>query len=201
MVEPELPLFPLRAVLFPDGRLKLRIFERRYIDLVRDCARSGSGFGVCLLLDGNEVGGAAVTTAAWGTEAVIEDFDRLPDGLLGITVRGARRFHVMRTRVRDNGLVVADVEWLPSIAPMTVAPEFSVLAMLVTQLIDAFGGTHASADKSCYDDADWIAWRLGEFLPLSLSLRQSLLQQEDARRRLQLIVDELPRLSSAVEGG
>jgi len=190
----ELPLFPLRAVLFPDGVMKLRIFERRYLDMVRDCARDGVGFGVCLVLEGHETGVDGISTAAWGTEARIEDFDSLSDGLLGITVRGVRRFRVLRTRVRDSGLIVADVEWTADPMPQPVAAEYGLLALLVAQLIDRFGGQYAGADQECFDDADWVAWRLGEFLPLSLTARQRLLQQADANVRLQQIIDELPQL-------
>ncbi len=105
-----LPLFPLNTVLVPGAALGLRVFEPRYLDLVRDCGRNGTGFGVCLILEGREVG-APATPAAFGTEARIEDFDSGPDGLLHLRLRGGRRFHVERTRVRDNGLVVADVSW------------------------------------------------------------------------------------------
>ena len=50
------PLFPLNIVLFPDGALPLRIFETRYLDMVRDCMREGHGFGVVLIRKGNEAG-------------------------------------------------------------------------------------------------------------------------------------------------
>ena len=85
-----LPLFPLQTVLVPGGALGLRIFETRYLDLIRDCGRSGTGFGVCLILDGDEAGAPAVP-AAVGTEARIEDFGTTGDGLLMLRVRGARR--------------------------------------------------------------------------------------------------------------
>ena len=111
-----LPLFPLHTVLVPGAALDLRIFERRYLDMVRDCGRSGSGFGVCLILDGDEAGRPA-TPAAFGCEALIEDFGSTPEGLLSLRVRGRRRFHALRTRVRDSGLVVADIEWRDDDAP------------------------------------------------------------------------------------
>ena len=98
----DLPLFPLPTVLFPQGRLELRIFEARYLDMVRDCLRRAQCFGVCLMLEGASAG-EPMTPAAVGTEARIVDFDSLPDGLLGISVRGERRFHVDRLRVLDNG--------------------------------------------------------------------------------------------------
>ena len=46
------PLFPLDTVLVPGGVLPLRIFEPRYLDMVRECARDDRPFGVCLLLPG-----------------------------------------------------------------------------------------------------------------------------------------------------
>ena len=69
----EVPLFPLSTVLYPGGQLQLRIFEPRYLDLVRECTRTGSAFGVCLILEGREVGVPALP-AAVGTLAHITDF-------------------------------------------------------------------------------------------------------------------------------
>ena len=51
-----IPLFPLRTVLFPQGLLPLRIFERRYLDMIRRVLREDSGFGVVLIRTGAEVG-------------------------------------------------------------------------------------------------------------------------------------------------
>jgi len=48
----EIPLFPLRTVLFPGGNLPLRIFEQRYLSMIRECAINDSGFGVCLIKEG-----------------------------------------------------------------------------------------------------------------------------------------------------
>ena len=41
-----IPLFPLNSVLFPKGRIALQIFESRYVDMVRQCMKDGSGFNV-----------------------------------------------------------------------------------------------------------------------------------------------------------
>jgi Lon protease-like protein len=188
----ELPLFPLSTVLFPGGRLDLRVFERRYLDLVRDCTRSGSGFGVCLIVRGREAG-APATPAAFGTVARIVDFATLPDGLLGIVTRGHERFHVERTRVRDNGLVIGHVELLPDDPVQPVPPEYGLLAQIVQRLADQIGGELAQAEQARFDDSAWVAWRLAEILPLEMDERQQLLQQSDATRRLALLAEWLPR--------
>ena len=47
-----LPLFPLNTVLFPDGALALRVFEVRYLHMVRKCHETGAPFGVVSLHSG-----------------------------------------------------------------------------------------------------------------------------------------------------
>jgi Lon protease-like protein len=178
-----LPLFPLQTVLLPGAALGLRIFETRYLDLVRSCGRSGEGFGICLILDGAEAGTPA-TPAAFGTEARIEDFGTGPDGLLTLQVRGARCFHVRRTRVRDNGLLVADIDWRPNDEVEPLRPEHGLLATVLERILDQVGGEHAEAPSARFDDAAWIGWRLAEFLPLSNAQRQALLQEGDPHARL-----------------
>ena len=178
-----LPLFPLHTVLVPGAALGLRVFEPRYLDLVRECGRSGGGFGICLILDGEEAGKPA-TPAAFGTEARIEDFGTGDDGLLTLQVRGMRRFHVQNTRVRDNGLMVADVTWRDDTDVEELRPQHGLLAMVLERILDQVGGEHAQAPASMLDDASWIGWRLAEMLPLSDAQRQSLLQDDDPHARL-----------------
>ena len=189
-------LFPLQTVLLPGAALGLRVFERRYLDLVRDCSRDDSGFGVCLLLQGNEVdgneAGPPATPAAFGTEARIEDFGADDDGLLTLRVRGTRRFHVRRTRVRDSGLVVAEIDWCAPDPDEELRPEHALLGVLLQRILEQVGGEHAKAPPARFDDAAWIGWRLAELLPLHASQRQALLQEDDPHERLdqllQLIV-------------
>jgi Lon protease-like protein len=188
-----LPLFPLHAVLVPGAPLDLRIFEPRYLDMVRDCGRAGTGFGVCLILGGGETG-APATPASWGTEAVIEDFGTTVDGLLALRVRGMRRFRVVRTRVRDNGLLVGDVAFHEDVAGARGAsprlrPEHALLAELLRRILSRVGGEHADAEPALFEDASWVGWRLAEWLPLTASARQALLQVDDAHARLQRLLD------------
>jgi Lon protease-like protein len=191
----DIPLFPLNAVLFPGGQLALRVFERRYLDLVRDCARGGAGFGVCLILHGSEVGEPAVP-AAVGTLAHIVDFYTLPDGLLGIRASGGCRFRVDRSRVRDNGLAHGDVHLWPDDPAVEVPPEYLLLVTILERLLEKTGGPHARAARACFDDASWVGFRLAEALPLENRERQHLLQLNDPLERLAQLVHYLPRFQS-----
>ncbi|MEC5079483.1 LON peptidase substrate-binding domain-containing protein [Xanthomonas oryzae pv. oryzicola] len=178
-----LPLFPLHNVLLPGAAMGLRVFERRYLDLVRESGRNGTSFGVCLILDGTEVG-APATPAAFGTVVRIEDFDVGADGVLVLRLRGTRRFHVQRSRIRDNGLVVGEVNWCEPDSDDELRPEHSLLATVLERMLEQVGGQFASVGPGLLDQAAWVGWRLAELLPLTEQQRLSLLQQDDPHQRL-----------------
>lgn len=192
MANEDIPLFPLGTVLFPGGPLGLRIFEQRYLQMVRDCTRDQSCFGVCLIFEGSEAG-APATPAAVGTLARVIDFYSQPDGLLGISVEGGARFRVLRTRVRDNGLVRGDVRCWPDEPVLPVPPEFGLLADILERLVGQAGGWWRDAPRERYDDASWVGFRLAEFLPLKPGERQHLLELTDPLERLRVLRDALPR--------
>ena len=188
----EMPLFPLGAVLFPGGQLQLRIFEPRYLDLVRECTRHDTGFGVCLILDGQEVGDPAVPTAI-GTMAHISDFHRDDDGLLGIVALGGSRFRVARSRVRSDGLLRVDVELWPDEPEQRVPVEFALLQSILERLIETMAPQWRHVPRSHYDDARWLGFRLAELLPLDVAEQQHMLELTDPLQRLAELRDILPR--------
>lgn len=188
----EIPLFPLNAVLFPGSTLGLRIFEARYLDMVRECGRSGRAFGVCLIMEGQEAGEPALP-AAVGTLAHIVDFDTLPDGLLGISVSGGARFRVQKSRIRSNGLVIGEVREWPEEPTVPVPIEFSLLPAILERLAEQAGLSWRNGPRERYDDASWVGFRLAELLPLGDAERQHLLEVTDPVERLTALRDAMPR--------
>lgn len=186
-----LPLFPLQAVLLPGASIKLRVFERRYLDMVRECGRNDSGFGVCLILEGAETGAPAVP-AAYGTEARIVDFDVGADGVLVLSLRGERRFHVLRSRVRDNGLVVGDVHWREPDSDDELQPQHALLSTVLDSILDQAADVYPVAGPRLLDQAAWVGWRLAELLPLEERQRLALLQEDDPHERLEQLLGWIP---------
>jgi Lon protease-like protein len=178
-----IPLFPLHTVLFPGGPLRLRIFEPRYLDMVSRCMREDSGFGVALIVAGQEAGGAAQTVET-GTLARIVDFEQLDDGLLGITARGGRRFRIVHVHRESDGLNVCQVEWREDEARAEVPPQHAVLVELLRRAIEQIGPAYGELTPA-YDDATWVGMRLAEILPLAPIERQELLELNDGPERLQ----------------
>ena len=192
MTTKDIPIFPLSAVLFPCGYMPLRIFEQRYIDMVRECSASGSFFGVCLV-NNSEGENRPATHMRIGTMAEICDFSTLDDGLLGIVAEGRERFIIQRTRMRDNGLLMAEVDTLAESGPVEIPVEYSVLSIIVQRFMEQVGGNYPSFQPTDLQDASWVGYRLSELLPLENTEKQTLLQITDPLERLQLLLDVLPR--------
>lgn len=178
----ELPLFPLRTVLFPGGPLPLRVFEARYLDMITRCLRSQEPFGVLLIKEGHETGSAR--TFEVGTIAEIVDWYQGTDGVLGITVEGRERFSLHASSQRHDGLYVGEVELLPAEPRAPLPPEHRRLADVLEVVLDKLGRHYKDLPRA-YDDASWVGYRLAEILPLSPELKQELLELNDARERLE----------------
>ncbi|MEJ6819407.1 MULTISPECIES: LON peptidase substrate-binding domain-containing protein [Pseudomonas] len=188
-----LPLFPLNTVLFPGCNLDLQIFEARYLDMIGRCMKQGGGFGVVCILDGSEVGLAPQGFALVGCEALITDFQQQDNGLLGIRVQGGRRFHVLRTEVQRDQLILADVEWLDDEPEQPLQEEDADLVALLKALaehpmVEALNmGTDAPGQQS-------LANQLAYLLPFAEEDKIDLLQLDDPQQRLdaiQALLDEL----------
>ncbi|MGQ7844126.1 LON peptidase substrate-binding domain-containing protein [Granulosicoccus sp. 3-233] len=192
----QLPLFPLSSIVLPDGLMPLRLFERRYIDMIKDCFRNDSGFGVCLIKSGREAGGVAEPYPL-GTRVSIVDFDQGSDGLLHITVKGEEEFRLLTYVTADSGLLVGEVEVFAARPPTPMLPEFELLAKKL-DLILSYLETDIHFEQMRLDDADWVSHRLLEVLPLASEAKYELLQMEsnherlNALRALQIEIAERP---------
>jgi Lon protease-like protein len=188
----EIPIFPLQTVLFPGGYLPLQIFEPRYLDMVRDCVKEESGFGVCLVLD-NEGPQTASQHAKIGTLARIRDWNTLKNGLLGIKTQGSDRFAIASTKMRDSGLMIASVQWLDETAPVDIPDSHLLLSTFVERLMDKLSANYPDYEKAQLEDASWVGYRLSELLPLKNLEKQGLLEIDDPVQRLQALLEVMPR--------
>jgi uncharacterized protein len=178
----EQPLFPLQRVLFPGVSFPLRIFEQRYLRLVRESLAAGTGFGVVPILAGREVG-APPTVARRGTWARITDWSTLPNGLLGIEIRGERRLVLGATRVAADGLLLGEVALQPAEA---AAPPLTEAEADLVALLDDLA-RHLGVEAACLGDeldTGLLGWRLADLLPVAVERKIALLAVEDPVARL-----------------
>ncbi|WP_018877287.1 MULTISPECIES: LON peptidase substrate-binding domain-containing protein [unclassified Thioalkalivibrio] len=185
-----LPLFPLNTVLFPEGLLPLRIFETRYLDMVRRCLRDDGRFVIVATEPAPESGALPAETDpsagfyGVGTEAAIVDWDQRPDGLLGILVKGEGRRVIHNARRADDGLWLGEVESLPEYPEVSLPVDYASLADLLERLLDQLGTPWSHLERR-FDDSTWVAARLTELLPIDLEIKQQLLEADDPIERLE----------------
>ena len=189
----KLPLFPLNTVLFPGCVLDLQIFEARYLDMIARCMKQGTGFGVVCILEGEEIGDAPQGIARVGCEALVRDFQRQDNGLLGIRVEGGRRFEVLDTELQRDQLMVAEVEWLDESPEQPLSEEDQDLLALLKALAEhpmvaALNmNTEVAGQQS-------LANQLAYLLPFTEEDKLELLLVNDPQQRLdgiQVLLDEM----------
>ena len=186
-------LFPLNVVLFPEGPLPLRIFETRYVDMVRRCMREDQRFGVALIREGSEVGPA--DTFDVGTMAKIVDFHQLSDGFLGLSCVGEQRFRILSRSRQTDGLNVAGIESLAREAKTAVPTRHARLAELLKTVLPQLGEVYAGIEMHL-DDAVWVGHRLAEILPIAAAEKQFCLELSDPIQRLDVLSPLAPGAGS-----
>jgi len=178
------PLFPLRTVLFPGGPLPLRIFEPRYLDMISACMKDGIAFGVLLATPEENRDNFSATSI--GTLASIIDWYQGSDGILGVTAQGGQRFSLESVSQQADGLYLGEMELLEQEPAVSLPEEFKPMAALLENIVDDLGLLYTDLEKS-YDDATWVGYRFAEVLPISLDEKQFCLEQTDAVARLEFL--------------
>ena len=200
-----LPLFPLAAVLLPGGHLALRVFEVRYLDMVRKCQQAGAPFGVVCLRSGSEVrkaGAPQEQLHAVGTLARITQLQSPQPALIHLECEGTQRFHIQRSHVLPHGLWVADVQLLPADHPTAVPPHLMVASAALARVLASWPERpgHRPTPQPTADqlgDCGWVANRWCELLPVPQELKQQLMQLDNPLVRLELVADVLDRTGIA----
>jgi Lon protease-like protein len=175
----DLPLFPLKTVLFPGMVLPLHIFEERYRLMVNRCLEEQRPFGVVLIREGQEVGGS-VTPHKVGTTTVIAGVSRLEDGRMNIITVGSQRFRLRAIRY-DQPYLVGEAEAWPLAGAATVQaraqtePLRALLRQYLSLLSQAQG--HKIEIEEIPTEPETLALLVAITLQISMPQKQELLNQ------------------------
>ena len=200
-------LFPLSVVLFPQGVLPLRVFEARYMDMVRDCMRDDSSFGVCLVSEGKPASAnGAPATADVGCLARITAWDMQQLGLLQIRTVGGDRFRLLASESQPNGLMIGEIDLIEADEDQQIPDAHRPCVELLTRIIEDMSAqlaekrrTGEATDGSPFlsqlpfeepfqmDSSAWVSNRLCEVLPVPLKAKQKLMELTDASTRLEIV--------------
>jgi len=186
-----LPLFPLNTVVFPGGLLPLRIFETRYLDMVKQAIADGTPFGICGIREGQETGTPAVPYQV-GTRVCVTDWDMPQTGILHIDTRAQDRFVIRKLRTDPSGLLIGTVESVSSEAAAAVPDDLELAVEILRHIVGEYGDAHFAAPHE-FDNAVWVGYRLSEVLPLKHSIKQNLLEMNDSVTRLRILTEFLKK--------
>ncbi len=177
------PLFPLTAHLLPDGRMALRIFEPRYLRMVKEACATDSGFVVCML---NNKGDKEKNqhVHAIGTYAKVIDFDMLDDGLLGITVEGIYCVEISEIETESDelrtGMCLPLDNWSCEVHNQDIAPMVDKLR----QVFEHYQDLAAIYETPKFDNPMWVLLRWLELLPVDAKQKQHFLEQKSCTKLL-----------------
>ena len=190
----KIPLFPLETVLFPDGVIALKIFEARYLDMIKQCLREKTEFGVISIIQDQDDSHDNLTPrfSSIGTLALIEDFDPIQPALYMTKSFGTQRFQLLSSSQEANGLWVGEIILLEKDPLIPIPKEHQRVAKLLDEIIAVIQSENLLSDapfKKPYmtEDCGWVSNRLAELLPISLAQKNHLLAQTNPRIRLDLI--------------
>jgi uncharacterized protein len=197
-----LPLFPLGSVLYPGSLLPLRIFEVRYLDMIKRCIDNQAPFGVVSLTQGHEVARPQQSEAfaQVGTLAQITEHEQPQPGLRLIKSLGLQRFRIIRSERLKHGLWIADVTYLPEDKQFAIPEELQSCSSLLKTVLasmpaiartELVGGQPSDVQLQ---DCSWVANRWCQLLPVPLEMKQRLLELDSPLIRLELVSDLLDKL-------
>ena len=183
MMKNNIPIFPLSSITFPGGYMPLRIFEPRYLEMVKNCVKDNTGFGITLTRPNS------IEHYDVGTFCKITDWEQMNDGLLGITVRGKYRFKILKTEIQPDNLITADIESMDEPDFIGVPDELMPYSDFLKNILDQYPKFYHEDAPKYYTESGWVGSRLAEILPMSAKEKQVILETEDYLVRLYRIKD------------
>ena len=188
----KLPVFPLGLVVLPGTIQTLQIFEPRYLSMVKDCMNSESGFVITLSND--NISGESFMSQ--GTFVDIIDFNQLPNGLLGITVKGREKVSIKSIEQVESGLHYASISPIaePVVDDQAVLAKFPDLINVLSQLKE-----HPQVKLLPLEidmlSAESVSYQLAGLIPITPMQKQTLLEAFDSKQRMNILAKLVNKIS------
>jgi len=197
-----LPIFPLRAVLFPGAPLSLRIFEERYLRMLAERSTIDPIFGISLIKSGAESDDEPAFHRVGATARLVA-LNAQGSRLVDAVVIGHRRFRAVEENW-DRGYALAEVEDLPDLradpglgSDLVIAAHASYKSYLagVAAVVGMEYDTPALGS-----DPETASFEIASRLPLDTWEQQELLENTDPISRLHRVRALLSREIALLHG-
>ncbi len=163
--------------------------------MVKDCMSNGHGFVVVFQKQHSNTDDYEISKK--GSYVEIIDFNSLPNGLLGITIKSINKVTIKDLTQLEDGLHIANTLPLidPEVDDQALLAEFPELGNILSQLVQHPKISEMPLNVD-FNSADSIAYNLAGLIPLSSSNKQNLLEAFDAAQRFEILSKYIDEISS-----
>ena len=189
------PLFPLTINVLPGAFLPLQIFEPRYIDMVRRSLSNSEGFSIVLSKQENTYEESEnLPYHNIATYVEIVDFDQLDNGLLGITVQGKQKIVIEDTWKQEDELIIGKIKKVrENDDDLSKDPVYVDLWNMVKEITNHPEIKKLNLELNLESSIS-IGYILASVLPLRPQEKQTILEFEDPRDKLDYLKEIIKRL-------
>lgn len=182
----KLPLFPLSSHILPAGRMALRIFEPRYVRMIKQACAQDSEFVICML-DNTEDSQRSNKILPVGTSCKVVDFDLLPDGLLGVTVEGQYCVSISETEVEPDGLRMGECTVKPDWTSNVDLEQLHPIDKRLKEIFERYPEVSSLYTHTHFDDPVWVIQRWIELLPVGAEQKQEFIAKANCQAVLRYL--------------
>jgi len=204
-VNTRLPIFPLPVFILPGGVTRLRIFEPRYLKMVK-IATKKQGFVIWLNSiesEGGEESNTKSTTSElqtvksenpdmlWGSWVEIINFDQGDDGILEIDVKCKSLVEILSSDQDDDGLHFGMVSDILHWSQETDHRITDTLSQSLDEVFDNNTMLNKLYVDKATSNASWVVARWLELIPVDLAIKTSFVHShnyEEAKCFVQSII-------------
>lgn len=158
-----LPILPLSLFLLPGGITRLRIFESRYLKMVR-IASQGQGFVIQLHHKETKV-----SDKAWGSWVEIINFSQAEDGILEIDVKCKSLVEIGSIHSDIDNLQHGDIKAMDHWSKLPTSPVSDELSQSLKRVIESNYILRELYTETDTDNPNWVVARWLEILPVHLT--------------------------------
>lgn len=198
-----IPIFPLKAVLFPGAPMPLRIFEERYLRMLAERTTVDPVFGISLIVSGAETD-AEPSFHRVGTTARLVSLNAQGSRLVDVVVVGHRRIRAVEEHW-SRGYAIAEFEDFPDVdSDPVLGGNLAAAAQTAYRTYLEGVATTIGMDFEAPGlgvDPEAASFNIASRLPLDTWEQQELLENTDPISRLRRVVALLGREIALLHGG
>lgn len=188
----QIPLFPLKLVVFPGSKYPLHIFEPRYKKMINYCLETNSGFGICSFLN-DEI-------SRIGTYVRVETLLRkYENGEMDIIVKGTGRISINEITLHTDGYHLGTADEYSDITSVINERTLSVLKNSFVNLVTLVDFKLDESFWKSFERTNLKSFKLAEKSGLSLNQQQELITITNENSRIDFLINHLEKLNKEIK--